>query len=194
MVDENTEHNTPELLDVDLGGGVKAKLPAEDAKKYISWKDSRTASYKELENNYNVVSKSVKELSEKSKLLESVKESQYETIKGEIETRLKSDYESRIAELHNKLLSTAVDAAIGSHPEVITDASARQDLKQLFISTTKDISDENISEKLNDFIKEKPHFLRVKKEEAKAPVTKSKVTPPTPVPNASEELKRLLGL
>lgn len=194
---EATEtQETPSTMLVELGGGVKAELPVEDAKKYIQYQDSRNASHRELSSNYDMATKSIKELSEKTKLLETIKESQYDEVKAEIETRLKSEYGEKLSELSNKLLNTAVDVAIAKQDGIVTDEAARNDLKQLFVSTHKDLTDdvESISQKLNEFVKAKPHFLRATSEPAKPPVNKSKVTSPTPEPSYSEAIRGLFNL
>jgi len=195
VTEEVTEEVTQnDLMEVDLGGGVKATLPIDDAKKFISWKDERQMGYKQLESNYELANKSINELSEKSKLLESVKESQYDEIKGEIETRLKGEYDNKITLLNNKLIGTSVDAAIASNESLVSDKSARNDLRQLFLGSVEVTEDTDIAEKLNEFVKEKPHFLRAQKEEATPPVTKSKITSPTPQPSYSDAIRGLFNL
>ena len=192
--EENSQ--TPKTMLTDLGGGIKAELPIEDAKAYIAWKNTRTASYKELETNHQSLVNSHKELAEKSKLLESIKESGYDDVKKEIEGRIKDDYETQLGSLKQKLIGTAVDAAIASEPSIVTDPAARADLKQLFIGTHQDLSDDSndIVTKLQEFVKAKPHFIRANKDDTKIPVTKSKVTPPVPTETTSAYLRGILGV
>lgn len=191
---ESTDTN--DTMTVDLGGGVSAELPVESAKKYIAWKDERTASFNELKTKFDNVSKTANELSEKTKLMESMKQSQYEEVKAEIETRIKGEYEGKITELNNKLVGTAVDVAISNAEGVVEDKAARQDLKALFISTNTDLTDDvtEISNKLQEFIKEKPHFHRANTEKAKPPVNKSKVSGPTPSQSYDDALKEVFRL
>jgi len=176
-------------MEVDLFG-IKVALPLEQAKQVIQKRDERVKNYKELESNYQTTSKKLLEATEKSKLVES----DYEKVKSDIETRIKTEYEDVLTSYKTKLIHSAIDSAILSNDNIVEDKAAREDLKQLFLATNKDIATDNLQEALVEFVKEKPHFLRASKELAKPPVQKSKLTPPSPTLGKDEYFKKLFKL
>lgn len=192
--EQETETKESTMVKIKLPTGYSVELPTEEAHKFTGWMTDTRAGYKDLESKYQSSDKTIQELTEKNKLL-SQKEFDYDAVKTELEGRIKSQYEEQIGSLKKKLIDTAVETAIASNESIVPDSLARADLKQLFVATAGDLSDdvEELKTKLSDFVKEKPHFLRGTETKAKPPVTKSKVASPTPQMSEKEHLDKVFG-
>lgn len=191
--EETTVDNTEvtSSVTVDIGGGVSIELTKEDADKFIQFRDNDKRSRQELQTNYEIATKSVKELNEKIKFTETNSEEKFNSLKEEITNSLKSEYEGKINELNDQLLDQSIVNVINSTDNIVSDETARKDLVSLFKAQVKDDASD-LSAKFQEFVKAKPYFIATEQSQARPPVQRSKVTSPVPQESASELLRKII--
>jgi hypothetical protein len=162
MTEENKE-TAPTTMEVELGGGIKTTLPIDDAKKYIERQNQRNQEHKQLKEEKEREAQEARAAKEKAALLEKMKQNDIDGVKSEVS----KEYKDTISQLQSKVYGSeiknqlrALEVVDGSLDDIFTQikASAAITLEADIIK----IDGKPANEYLNEWVKNRPHFVKVK--------------------------------
>lgn len=194
-LEAEVENPATELESVEVAPEIFADFDKETAAKIKSYRDKtkeeKRNSLEAANSKASALEAEVKELKDKIKFTESNSEEKFNSLKDEITNNLKSEYESKIAELQDKLMDEGIKNIMNSNESIVQDETARSDLLQLFKSSVKDKADVDLKSEFSEYIKSKPYFIATHQSDAKPPVKKGKVSSPEPQESVSDLINKL---